>query len=204
MKRWEQWALHLLTVGISGSGLVYLWMKYLLSAEDPFSLINHPWQPAMLEIHLILSPLLVFLMGMILYSHIARKLRNKTRSGRRSGMLSLICFPVMVLSGYGLQTASDLVWTRALLVAHLVSGALFAATYAAHLVVKLREQSREKSGRARVLAVRIGLAPSDGRKLGAAARPAAGQFRHDRHPLPSGPALTQPSASDSHGFRIEN
>lgn len=147
MSRWERWSLHILTMGITGSGLAYFWMKHLLETDDPFSLVNHPWQPAMLQWHLLLAPLLVFLLGMILNSHIARKLRSNTRNGRRTGLMTLVVFPVMVLSGYLLQVLTDPVWTRAVLVLHLTSGSLFALLYAAHLGVKAREQSLQRRAR---------------------------------------------------------
>ena len=59
MKRWEVWSFHILTMIVTLSGTVYLWMKYLLKTDDPFSVINHPWQPAMLAAHVLTSPALL-------------------------------------------------------------------------------------------------------------------------------------------------
>ena len=36
MKRWESWSVHLSTLLVGGTGLVYAWMRYLLPAADPY------------------------------------------------------------------------------------------------------------------------------------------------------------------------
>ncbi len=202
MKPWERWALHLLTVGISVSGLLYFWMKYLLAAQDPFSVVNHPWQSAMLEIHLLLAPLIVFLLGMIVHSHVARKLRSKTRSGRRTGVLSLIAFPIMALSGYVLQILSNPAWINAMVVVHLAGSGLFMVSYATHWIVKLKAIQRR--GRRQPQPIGIDLQPGGRHKLGTAARHTIGQTGQEQPPLPFDPTLIQPSVSDSHASRLES
>jgi len=42
MNRFEVWALHLSTLLVGGTGLIYGWMRYFAEASDPFSLVNHP------------------------------------------------------------------------------------------------------------------------------------------------------------------
>lgn len=134
MTRWEKWSLHLLTLGVSTSGLVYFWMKYFLQSDDPFSLLNHPWQAQTLDLHLLLSPALVFVLGMITRSHVSRKLEKNTPPARRSGLLTLITFPIMVLSGYLPQIVSRRALLDGLLWIHLGSGILFSGTYLVHFV----------------------------------------------------------------------
>jgi len=63
MKRWEAWSFHILTLIVTVSGIVYFWMKYLLKTDDPFSVINHPGQPAMLKTHILAAPLFILRQG---------------------------------------------------------------------------------------------------------------------------------------------
>lgn len=138
MNVWERWATHILTAVVSSSGLAYLWMKYGLASPDPFSVINHPWQPVTLHGHILSAPLQVLMFGMLLKSHIAPKLGNGNGSNRRSGWIALVAFGPMVLSGYFLQVASDPAWSRVALTVHLASSGVLMATYAVHSVISLR------------------------------------------------------------------
>lgn len=144
MKPWERRTLGLLTLLVTATGLAYFWMKYLMEAEDPFSVVNHPWQPLMLDLHILFSPVLIFVFGIVFASHIGKKLRNGTRPGRRTGLVSLFSLPVMILSGYGLQVASGELLPRFLLVCHLASGSLFATAYLIHFIVSWRWSRRAR------------------------------------------------------------
>ena len=128
------------------TGLAYLWMRYVLVSSDPFSVINHPWQPAMLKIHLLAAPGLILIFGIVFQSHIARKLGSPDRANRRSGWLSLVTFALMTASGYLLQTvtsptAVQLVWWL-----HLASSGVFTVGYTTHLLLGL-SQLRSLAGR---------------------------------------------------------
>ncbi|HSR51859.1 MAG TPA: hypothetical protein VLV83_13600 [Acidobacteriota bacterium] len=138
MKSFYRWSLHLLTLGVTATGVLYFWMKYLLESEDPFSIINHPWQNLMLHGHILFSPLLLFVFGVFFNSHVMRKLRNGQPQGRRSGLASLLVFPLMAISGYALQVVTQETVLQAALIVHLVSGGLFALVYLVHLIVGLR------------------------------------------------------------------
>ena len=46
MTRLEAWFLHVATILVGGGGLVYAWMRYFVRPDDPFAVVNHPWQPA--------------------------------------------------------------------------------------------------------------------------------------------------------------
>lgn len=138
MSRWEAWSLHILTIVVSVSGVVYFWMKYLLRTEDPFAVVNHPLQPAMLKTHILASPLLILAVGVILSSHVIKKLQDKNaKSSRFSGLISLVSFLLMVLSGYLIQISTNPTFSRFALLLHLVSGGLFAAAYLAHYVFSM-------------------------------------------------------------------
>lgn len=138
MKRWERWTFNILSLVVAVTGFVYLWMKYLLEQDDPFALVNHPWQNAMLDVHVVASPLFILISGIVLNSHIMKKLRSTARPNRRTGLTSLVTFAAMVGSGYLLQVVSSPGWLQALVVLHVASGVVFSAAYATHLVISAR------------------------------------------------------------------
>ena len=156
MNRWEKWSLHFVALLVTGTGLAYFCFKYLLRTKDPFQVINHPLQPLMLELHILAAPPLIFLLGWILRTHILEQLQSGNRANRRSGMLALILFPLMVASGYGLQIFTQPLLFRATLVLHLATSTLFAVSYLVHQVITLGQAARKSSRRRRVR--RYGLA----------------------------------------------
>lgn len=145
MKRWERWTFNGLSLVIAATGFAYFWMKYLIAPQDPFAVVNHPWQTAMLNLHLIASPMLILIFGIVFNSHVMKKLRVPRLPNRRSGYVSLGTFAAMVFSGYLLQIASSEAWLQALVTLHVASGALFTVVYGAHLVIALRlARARER------------------------------------------------------------
>jgi len=133
----QAWLLHLSSVLVSGSGAAYFIVKYFVISDDPFSVVNHPLQPAMLKIHILTAPLLVLGLGLVFEQHIASKLRLKTASNRISGLLALACYPPMILSGYLLQVLADAGALRLAMIVHCVSGGLFSLTYLMHVTLAL-------------------------------------------------------------------
>jgi hypothetical protein len=145
MNRWETRISHLSTALVTASGVVYLWMKYFLVTDDPFAIVNHPWQPAMLSLHVLAAPVLTFVVGLIVSSHVRKKLAGGGRSNRRSGLIAVITFPTMVVSGYALQAFSNPTLTKAALILHLVSSAFFALGYVVHQIVSFALARRTRS-----------------------------------------------------------
>jgi hypothetical protein len=117
-----------------GTGLVYVWLKYFAD-KDP-SALAHPAEPSVQALHVVLSPLLIFAVGLIWRDHVLRKLRRLRRRGRASGILILVLFPPMALSAYMIQVTVDEVWRQGWVVAHLVTSGLWIAGYVVHLVTK--------------------------------------------------------------------
>ena len=138
MKRWERWTLNALSLVVAATGFVYLWMKYALQTDDPFALVNHPWQNGMLDLHVVASPAFVLMFGIVFNSHIMKKLSATRLPNRRSGIVALCTFAVMIVSGYLLQISSHEGLMRALVVLHIASGTIFAASYATHLVISAK------------------------------------------------------------------
>lgn len=138
MSSWQKWSLNLLTLANSVSGMAYLWMRYVLEHTDPFSVINHPWQPFMLNLHVLSAPPLLVMFGILVQSHIARKLKTSYLPNRRSGWFALIAFAVMVASGYLLPILTNPLFLRLTLITHLGSSGVFVIGYGAHLAIGLR------------------------------------------------------------------
>lgn len=142
MSRWERWSFNALHAAVAVTGFAYLYMQYVLATDDPFAIINHPWQPATLAIHVVAAPVFVAFFGMLFRSHSLRKLRSRNPANRRSGWTSIIGFAVMTMSGYGLQVAVAPALITFLIWLHIGSGTLFALSYGVHLVVGWRIMRR--------------------------------------------------------------
>ena len=138
MKRWERWTFNALSLAVVATGFAYLWMRYVVQTDDPFAVVNHPWQTSMLSLHVVASPAFILMFGIIFNSHVMKKLGAPRLPNRRSGLVSLGTFAPMVVSGYLLQVAASEAWLQALVVVHVASGAVFAIVYAAHLVVSAK------------------------------------------------------------------
>ncbi|MDP3767991.1 MAG: hypothetical protein Q8S13_08240, partial [Dehalococcoidia bacterium] len=100
--------------------------------------VNHPWQTGMLDLHVVASPAFILMFGIVLNSHVMKKLRATGLPNRRSGYVSLGTFAAMVVSGYLLQVSANEGWLQALVVLHVGSGAIFSLAYAIHLVISAR------------------------------------------------------------------
>jgi hypothetical protein len=138
MNRWQSWSLQITTVLVGLSGVLYLCMKYFMTTDDPFALVNHPMQGVMLDLHLFTAPLLIFCFGLMFEAHVQRKLRTGTPVNRKSGVVAAVTFGVMTLSGYALQVTASEAVGRAALVLHLLSSGVFLLSYLIHQAVNFR------------------------------------------------------------------
>ncbi len=150
MRPWERRLLNAVTAAVSVTGFAYLWMKYFLDTDDPFALVNHPWQGATLAWHVLVSPLLLLMFGIVLNSHVMKKLRVRGMGTSRTGLTSLITFAAMAVSGHLLQVTSNDSLLRALVVMHVSAGTLFSAAYVTHLVISWRMALRSRRAAALV------------------------------------------------------
>jgi hypothetical protein len=136
--RLEAWFVHLANLLVGGTGLVYAWMRYFARSDDPFAVVNHPWQPAVQHLHIVAAPLLVFAVGLIWRSHAWTGFRLRATARWTSGVLLLGTAAPMIASGYLLQTAADPGWRKLWLGAHLAASALWLAATLAHQVTPRR------------------------------------------------------------------
>lgn len=134
MTWWERRGFNTFYVVVTATGIVYFCMKYLLVTDDPFALVNHPWQPAMLATHLMAAPLFVAFFGMLFRSHSFGKIRSAQRANRRTGWTSVLSFAAMTVSGYFIQVTSSPALITAWIWIHVGTSALFVVSYGIHLV----------------------------------------------------------------------
>ena len=138
MKRWERWTFNTLAAAVSVTGFLFFWMKYFVAPADPFAVVNHPLQALMLSLHIFASPFFILIFGIILNSHVMKKLKATRLPNRRSGYTSLGTFALMVFSGYLLQVVSNEQWLEAMVAVHVASGAVFSLVYAGHLIISYK------------------------------------------------------------------
>lgn len=141
MSRFEAWTTHAATLLVGGTGLVYAWMRYLIRPADPlaFAVVNHPLQPLVQHLHILLAPLLVFAAGLMWHQHAWGYWRQGMRRHRRSGASMILTLVPMVVSGYLIQTAVDGDWRRLWVIVHLAASGLWLLGYLAHQVPALRQ-----------------------------------------------------------------
>lgn len=146
MTRFEAWLLHLSSLAVGGTGLVYAWMRYLATPEDPFAVVGHPWQGAVQHLHLLGAPLSVLAIGSLLRLHAWTALRLGVRDGRRSGLLLLASALPMIASGYLLQVTGEPGWRSVWVGVHLVASGLWIAGHVAHAWRAVRARGSGRSG----------------------------------------------------------
>lgn len=114
------------------TGVVYAWMKYLLTPSEPWAVVNHPLQPWVLKAHILVAPLLVFSVGAIAVRHVWQHYRAGVRWARRSGLTTALAVAPMIVTGYLIQAVTNEGWLRAMAWSHLGVGILYGAGLAAH------------------------------------------------------------------------
>lgn len=149
MTAFERWAVWSTSVATLLTGTIYLWMKYLMASEDPLAVVNHPWQPYILKLHILVAPLLVFSIGVVALRHVWRHLKGKTGAGRRSGYITLVVVGPMIMSGYLIQAITHRGWLQAMAIAHIATGLIFGLGLLAHQFAAGGNEARAERAEAR-------------------------------------------------------
>jgi len=134
MSRWQLLWLHLSVALTAITGIVFALMKYFMKSSDEFSVVNHPLQPHMLAAHVVVAPLLLFLLGWTFSNHMLPKFRFGNGKNRITGITSMSLILPMALSAYLLQIATNESLRQAMAIAHWITSGIFAIVYVAHLV----------------------------------------------------------------------
>lgn len=144
MSRGQVRYLHLSVIALTLTGAAFAVMKYAMKSDDPFAVINHPWQPGMLSAHVMVAPFAVFAFGWIFGNHIWPSFTGRAPN-RASGITSMALIAPMTLTGYLMQVITDERTRHWMVVAHWVTSAIFVLSYVAHLLA--RPASRHESRR---------------------------------------------------------
>jgi len=142
LTRFERWSVWTSAIATGLTGLGFFWARYLVESSDPWALVNHPLEPWLLKIHILVAPVFVFAVGLITIRHVLMHIRARIRRGRLSGLAMVWLMIPMVGSGYLIQVVSTEGWLTGLAIAHIVTGAIFLLAIAAHRVRISSSQSR--------------------------------------------------------------
>jgi hypothetical protein len=149
MTGFERWSVWSSSIATFVTGVVYLWLKYMLVTDDPFAVINHPWQPVVLKLHILVAPFLVFSVGMVALRHVWRHLRTGSREGRRSGLVTLAMFGPMIATGYLIQAITAAGLLRAMAWSHIGLGLVYGVGLLAHQFAAGGKEARAAQSRQR-------------------------------------------------------
>ena len=134
IRRFEYWTLMVSTVAAAASGIALHIMKEWMSPTNPFAVVNHPWQPYVLKMHLLSVPFLLFALGLV-FAHALDRLTAGRRRGRRSGILIIGLILPLSLSGVLIQVLTEPTWVSVMAWTHLACGLLYAGFFAVHKLV---------------------------------------------------------------------
>lgn len=112
-------------------GALYFVFKYFFQVETEYGLRPHAWQSWSQALHIVASPLLVFIFGSLWVKHIQKMLR-KARSKRRTGIFLIFLMILMIVSGYLAQVIYKLESKEIIAYAHIALSFLFALAYLVH------------------------------------------------------------------------
>lgn len=151
MNRFEKWSVWI-TSGLTVlTGVGYFVTKYLFTASDPYAVVSHPWQPFFLKAHILVSPLLLFALGIIAVHHVWKHFVSGIRWSRRSGIVTALAVLPMVATGYLIQTLTGAGWVRSMAWAHIGFGFLYGVGLVVHtwMIRRGPEPDGRKGGAAR-------------------------------------------------------
>jgi hypothetical protein len=135
VSRLQRFWLHLAVALTAITGIVFAVMKYLMKSSDEFAVVNHPLQPHMLAAHVVVAPILVFLLGWTFSNHMLPRLRFGDGTNKRTGIASLSLIAPMTLSAYLLQISTNETLRAVMAWTHGISSVVFVLAYLIHLAI---------------------------------------------------------------------
>ncbi len=135
MSRLQLFWLHLTVALTAITGVVFAVMKYLLKSDDEFSVVNHPLQPHMLAIHVVVAPASLFILGWVFSNHMLPKWRFGDGRNLRTGLASMWLIVPMTLSGYLLQVSVEETLREVMAWIHWITSGAFVIGYIIHWII---------------------------------------------------------------------
>ena len=124
--KFERWGFNAAFAAMTLSGAAYFGMKYLMATDDPFAVVNHPWEPTMLAMHVVAGPVAIAFFSLAFRSHGLPRIWQATALNRKSGLAAGAVFVVLVGSGYLNQVTTDPSMLEASVWTHIGAGGVFA------------------------------------------------------------------------------
>jgi hypothetical protein len=124
-------ALYLTALSGIGYFIIHEWFKM----ETEYGPRPHPWQEHFQHFHLLFSPWLVLMTGALIPSHIMLKLKQDKR--KRTGIVMVCLFVLMVLSGPLLQFGFEGLVEDVIEWVHILSASIFLILFMVHVKLKL-------------------------------------------------------------------
>lgn len=84
-------------------GIIYFIFKYFMLVESNYGPRPHELTATWLHWHVMSVPLVVLALGYLLPIHIIPKLKKSNQERQKSGIFLILCFIIMIISGYLLQ-----------------------------------------------------------------------------------------------------
>lgn len=134
MSRLQLLWLHLSVALTTITGVVFAVMKYFMTSDDEFSVVNHAMQPHMLAAHVVIAPILLFVLGWTFSNHMLPKYRFGDGTNLRTGFSAMLLIVPMTLSAYLLQVSTNETLREVMAWAHWISSGLFLLAYLIHLL----------------------------------------------------------------------
>lgn len=133
MSRWQLVWLHVSVALTTLTGIVFAVMKYFMTPPDEFAVANHPLQPHMLSAHVVIAPVVLFLLGWTFSNHMLPKYRFGNGANRKTGVGAMLLIAPMTLSAYFMQIATNDTLRNAMAWLHWIASGLFVLAYVIHL-----------------------------------------------------------------------
>lgn len=132
MKRFEKWSVWVTSFLTVATGAGYFVTKYLFTSPDPYSVVSHPWQPYFLKAHILVSPLLLFALGLVAVDHVWSHWAGGVQVSRRTALVTALSIVPMVVTGYLIQVLTAEGWVTAMAISHIAFGTLYGLGLVAH------------------------------------------------------------------------
>jgi hypothetical protein len=116
------------------SGIFYGVLKFFFKVDGPFGQMANPWQSDLHHIHIIVSPFVLFSVGLLWKNHIWLRISTDFRKLRKTGISLTVLFFIMVLTGYFYQSSTSenslFIWQWT----HIISSCLWTILFVFHHV----------------------------------------------------------------------
>ncbi len=135
MNRFERWSLHLAALATAGTGLLDGLLRWFGERAGEFGPEAHPWLGVAQHLHVLVTPVLVFTLGMMVRGHLWSRLQTGGE-GRRTGLGAAFLIAPMVISGVGIQVVTSPAWRTGLAWFHGFASGAFLLAYFGHLALR--------------------------------------------------------------------